>query len=211
MSTQSSVVATTNDKRRLRGEKSKQAIIDSAIRCIATQGLRNATLDKVAQRARVSRALLVFHFKSKIGMLTAVLKHMHHVYVGGWALARSEGESTADHLLALLEYDIRFACEHPDLLAVWHAFWGEARGSTLYREIGHPSDKGFEDELSRLLSQLADEGGYGDIDIAATQTALWAMLFGLWRNTHLLHDDADYDTGMKALRFFLSRVFPNHF
>ena len=65
--------------------------------------------------------------------------------------------------------------------------------------------------LSKLLEQVSDEGGYEEFDLQATETALSAMLFGLWRNTHLLHDEADYETGMKALRFFLHKVLPGHF
>ena len=68
------------DKRRLKGEKTKQAIIKAAIACIARQGLHDATLERVAQKAKVSKALVAFHFKSKTGMLAAVLIHQETVF-----------------------------------------------------------------------------------------------------------------------------------
>lgn len=200
------------DKRRLRGEKSKKAIIKAAIGAIAEQGLRGATLERVAHKAEVSRALVVFHFKSKTGMLTAVLNHVGNVYADGWdALLSTSGISTSDQLLRLLEYDVRFASERPDFLSVWHAFWGEAKGSSLYREVSYPRDERYESDLRKLLGDLAEEGGYENIDVSAVETGMFAMLFGLWRNSHLALDANDYDTGMQAIRVYLSKLFPRHY
>ena len=199
------------DKRRLRGEKSKNAIVDAAIASIAARGLRSLTLDRVAQQAEVSRALVVFHFKSKTGMLTAVLAHMSRLYSQGWDEALAASDATSDKLLKLLEYDVQFASEQPELLSVWHAFWGEARGSSLYREVSHPSDERYERDLRRLLDELAVEGDYQDLDITAVGTGISAMLFGLWRNSHLVQGPNDYEYGMRALRVYLQKIFPKHY
>ena len=200
------------DKRRVKGEKSRKAIVNAAIACIAKQGLRHATLDRVADKAKVSRALVVFHFKSKTGMLTAVLNQLGSVYAEGWDATLSiNGIPTSDKLLRSLEYDVRFASERPDFLSVWHAFWGEAKGSSLYREVSHPRDLRFEGDLRKLLSDLVEEGEYDDIDVSAVETGLFAMLFGLWRDSHLTHNSHDYDKSMGAVRVYLHKVFPKHY
>ena len=59
----------TLDKRRVRGEQSRQLILQAAISSVAALGLGKTTLDRVAERADTSRALVVFHFKSKNGLL----------------------------------------------------------------------------------------------------------------------------------------------
>ena len=181
------IPAPSADKRKLRGERSRKEIVDSAIACIASSGLRAATLENVAQRAGVSRALVVFHFRSRTGLLTAVLKYMHEVFTGGWDAELVTEDSTSQKLIKLLEYDVRFASEQPDLLAVWHAFWGEAGGGTLYREYGHPHDERYGSDLGRLLNDLIREGGYKELDISAIEHGLTAMLFGLWRGSHIHH------------------------
>ncbi|MEM7292976.1 MAG: TetR family transcriptional regulator, partial [Pseudomonadota bacterium] len=64
------------DKRRARGEESRKAILQAAISSIAALGLSNLTLDRVAERAGISRALVVFHFKSKNKLTEEVLAYL---------------------------------------------------------------------------------------------------------------------------------------
>jgi AcrR family transcriptional regulator len=200
------------DKRRLKGEKTKQAIVKSAISSIARQGLHDATLERVAQKAKVSKALVAFHFKSKTGMLAAVLDHQETVFEKGWdAILAGNSISTSEKLLELLEYDVRFSVEHRDFISVWHAFWGEAKGSSLYRKLSHPRDERYESNARRLLSTLVKEGPYDDINVTAVERGINAMMFGIWRDSHLAHGPNDYNNGMQAIYVYLHKVFPQHY
>jgi AcrR family transcriptional regulator len=58
-----SVAEKTADKRRVRGEESRKLILKAAVDSIATMGLGKLTLDRVADRAGISRGLVVFHIK----------------------------------------------------------------------------------------------------------------------------------------------------
>ena len=200
------------DKRRLKGERSKQAIVKSAISCIARQGLHGATLERVAQKAKVSKALVAFHFKSKTGMLAAVLIHQETVFENGWdAILAGNSISTSEKLLELLEYDVRFSVEHRDFISVWHAYWGEAKGSSLYRKLSRPRDERYESDVRRLLSNLTEEGTYDDINVTAVERGINAMMFGIWRDSHLTHGPNDYNNGIQAMYVYLHKLFPKHY
>ena len=200
------------DKRRLKGERSKQAIVKSAISCIARQGLHDATLERVAQKAKVSKALVAFHFKSKTGMLAAVLIHQETVFENGWdAILAGNSISTSEKLLELLEYDVRFSVEHRDFISVWHAYWGEAKGSSLYRKLSRPRDERYESDVRRLLSNLTEEGKYDDINVTAVERGINAMMFGIWRDSHLTHGPNDYNNGIQAMYVYLHKLFPQHY
>lgn len=200
------------DGRRIRGEESRKAIIMAAVACIAAHGLRHTTLDRVARMAGVSRALVVFHFKSKNRMLTHVLNHLGAIYSAGWdAILSADDPDTAGKILRLVDYDVGFAKDRPDFLSVWYAFWGEANGSTLYRDVSFPRDERYARDLRRLLERLIEEGAYDDMDAAAIETGIFAMMFGLWLRVHLNPRPDDYERGMRALTIFLGRVFPRHF
>jgi AcrR family transcriptional regulator len=202
----------SKDRRRRRGAESRHAIIEAAIACIATRGLCSTTLDRVAERARVSRALVVFHFKSKNRMLVDVLNYLSSGYSAGWDAALAHEDSTpSETVLRLLEYDVRFASEKPDYLSVWHAFWGEAKGSTLYREVIFPRDERYGRDLRTVLGALIKQGGYDRVDPKAVETGLMAMLFGLWLSAHLNSTANHYSHSMRALRIYLASVFPRHF
>ena len=152
------------DGRRVRGERTKRVIIDSLIDCIASRGLRNTTMDSVAERANVSRALVVFHFKSRNKMHIDLLNHLGARFSDGWNAVLSDDSGTpSERLLRLLEYDVGFASEHPKFLAVWYAFWGEAKGSTLYREVGFPRDQRYMKDVRALLLELVRDGAYGQL------------------------------------------------
>lgn len=200
------------DLRRRRGEASRQAIIEAAIASIASGGLCNMTLDRVAERARVSRALVVFHFKSKSRMLVDVLNHMEAEFSAGWdEILNRPDQTPSETLLNLLEFDVRFGRDRPDYLSVWNAFWGEANGSTLYREVILPRDERYGRDLRALIAALVEDGGYDRVDPKATETGIMAMLFGLWLNAHVNPTPDYYSRSMHVLRVYLASVFPRHF
>jgi AcrR family transcriptional regulator len=200
------------DRRRRRGAASRQAIIEAAIVCIATRGLCTTTLDRVAERAQVSRALVVFHFKSKSRMLVDVLNYLSIEYSAGWdAILARQGASPSETILRLLEYDVGFASERPDYLSVWHAFWGEAKGSTLYREVIFPRDERYGRDLRTVLGALIKESKYDGVDAKAMETGIMAMLFGLWLSAHLKPTPDHYSHSMRVLQVYLASVFPRHF
>jgi AcrR family transcriptional regulator len=112
-----------------RTETSKKQIIDAAIDVIAQRGLGKSTLQNIAERAGVSSALVVFHFKSKDNLMKAVLGHLTTVYEAGWEQSLQPAEDrAAKRLMRLISYDLEFPGKHPKYLAAWYAFWGEAMG-----------------------------------------------------------------------------------
>jgi len=166
----------------------------------------------VAKKAKVSKALVAFHFKSKTGMLTAVLDHQETMFENGWnTILAGNSVSTSAKLLELLDYDVRFSIEHRDYISVWHAYWGEPEGSSLYRNLSQSRDERYEKDVRRLLSILTEEGNYNDINITAIERGITAMMFGIWRDSHLAHAPDDYSNGMQAIYAYLQKVFPLHY
>lgn len=200
------------DGRRARGETSRRAIIEAAVACIAENGLCDTTLNRVAQGANVSRSLVIFHFKSKDGLLVDVLNYLGADYTRGWdAALADDGAPTNERLFRLLEFDLRFAAERPDILSVWHSFWGEAKGSTLYREVAFPRDQGYRKDLTDLLRLLADEGEYTDVEPETVEAGIWSMTLGLWLDAHLNPGFDIYTRGLQVINVYLQAVFPRHF
>jgi len=197
------------DRRRIRGEESRKLILQAAISSIAALGLSPMTLDRVAERADVSRALVVFHFKSKNNLIGEVLHYLGNQYSSGWdAVVNDNKGSSMLKILRLVDYDIRFACENPQYVSAWHAFWGESKGNLLYHEFAVPRDERYEGEIKQLLAQVIDEGGYDKRELPSITTGLFAMMFGIWIESHLNPGPDDYDRNTKAARLFLSKVFP---
>jgi len=201
----------TMDKRRVRGEQSRQLILQAAISSVSALGLGKTTLDRIAERAGTSRALVMFHFKSKSGLLEEVLSYLGACYAEGWnAIPDESSLSNIERILRMVEYDIRFAYEHPEYVSAWHAFWGEAKGNLLYQKISSSRDEGYADDLERLVVAIIKEGGYDKKEQKPISMALRAMLFGVWVESHLSLNPEDCERYLKAVRLFLEKVFPDH-
>lgn len=201
--------AKTTDKRRLRGEESRKLILQAAIDSIATRGLGNLTLDRVAEKAGISRGLVVFHFKSKNNLIEEVLEYLGRQYSGGWhAILAEEGQNSIVKLLRLIDYDIRFACENPKYVSTWQAFWGDIKGNQLFHEKVVPRDEGYAADMALLLDKISDEGGYEKKDLPLVTRGLFAMMFGIWTQLHLNPGPDDYTTNMQAIRLYISKMFP---
>jgi TetR/AcrR family transcriptional repressor of bet genes len=174
--------------------------------------LRNTTLDTVAERAKVSRSLVVFHFKSKNKMHIDLLNYLGAQFGAGWDAVLANGHGTpGERLLKLLEFDVGFASQHPKFLAVWFAFWGQAKGSTLYHEVGFPRDRRYKQDVRDLLQELVKAGANDHVDVPALNKGIEAMLFGLWLDAHLHPSPDHHAVGMRAIKAYLSTLFPGQF
>ena len=198
----------TKDKRRKKGAESRKLIIDAAISCIAQQGLCDTTLDDVANKAAVSRALVVFHFKSKTQMMSAVLEEISTIYKRNWDQIFSIADSPADKLLKLIAYDVRLPIDKPELVSVWHAFWGDAKG--LYKQLNSSRDKKYEQDLNQLINEINLQGNYSH-DPKLITAVLTALLLGLWWEAHVNPDTYEFDYSMSMITSILHIHFPSHF
>ena len=199
----------TLDKRRSRGIETRNQILASAITCIATKGLSKTTLDRVAELANVSRALVVFHFKSKNQLFSAALDYLGKAYATGWdAVAFRQHASPMEKLLDLVEFDVRFAYQNPEYVSAWHAFWGEANGNSLYAEQSAPRDARYAKVFQSLIAEQLENEGRDREQVPYISHALFCMLFGIWVTSHLKPDPDGLEYGLATARTFLKNAFP---
>ena len=199
-----------HDKRKLKGAETKRLLVQSAISTIATLGLSQLTLDKVAESVGVSRANVIFHFQTKHQLIEEALLFLSHSYQQGRdKIAYQKYKSTMAKVLAILDYDIRFAHENQQYISAWHAFWGESQGSEMYKIISVPRDKGYARDLQKLLSILIEENDCKKSELQTITATLTAIQFGIWVKIHLNPEADDLKIGKKSVRLFLSKVFPN--
>jgi TetR/AcrR family acrAB operon transcriptional repressor len=59
-------------KTKAEAARTRQALLDGALRCFDRQGIAGSTLDDIAREARVTKGALYWHFPGKGGMFRAV-------------------------------------------------------------------------------------------------------------------------------------------
>ena len=205
------VAGTAADKRKIRGQESRSQILLSAVDRIAALGLGKLTLDRVAEHAGISRGLVVFHFKSKDRLIEEVLQFLTDEYDREWsAVVGQPGGDSLDKLLRLVDFDINYCFDNPLYIAAWHAFWGEARGNSMFKRVGLPTESKQLSELDTVLADMIREGGHSDEDMKMVSASLAVMLYGIWIDSHIDPRPFYRDIYRRSVRHYLSHVFPGH-
>ena len=115
-------------------EKRRHQLINATIDAIAERGFSDTTLETVSKGAGLSHGTINFHFKSKDLLFIETLKFLAQEHYEHWRASLSEaGPTPREQLIALIETDFAPAICNPRKLAVWFAFWGEAKARPAYR------------------------------------------------------------------------------
>jgi len=132
----------------------RQQIIAATIDSISRHGFAETTVATVAREAGVSQGILIFHFKTKEALLVETLAFLAEEYGEIWrkALDAAPPDPVA-RILAMVESDFHSRICTRKKVAVWHAFYGEAKSRPTYLEICGQRDA----ERSAILSDLCAE------------------------------------------------------
>ncbi len=190
----------------------RRQLIDSTVDSIAKRGFAGTTLANVADGAGLSRGIVNFHFQSKETLLVETLRHLAEEYREAWtgAVAKA-GPGPADKLAALIETDFDpTVCSHKKI-AVWYAFWGEAKSRPTYVELCHAEDLEQYEAMRDLCAAVVEDGGYGAVDPELVARGLGAMSDGLWQDLLIERRQFDRQTAKRTCFAYLASVFPRHF
>jgi TetR/AcrR family transcriptional repressor of bet genes len=199
-------------KRAEKKEATRQKLIAATLDSLASSGYAETTLSKVSKRAGVSRGLVNFHFDSKEHLLIEALKYLIEEYRQFWEKAVTRpGLTPVQRMLGLLDADFHPQVCNRKKIAVWYAFWGEARSRPTYLDVCASADRAFASMIGDLCRDLADDGGDESVDPAAVAHGLRTMIDGLWLEALLTPEQFDRVAAKRACLQFLSGVFPRQF
>ncbi len=193
-------------------ERRRQQLIDSTVSSIAKRGLSDTTMGDVAKGAKLSHGIVNFHFTSKDQLLVETLRSVTEEYRTVWTRAVDKaGPGVGDKLAALYLADLDPAICTRKKVAVWYAFYGEAKSRPIYREICDARDQERVDAGAELVRRIIEEGGYRHLEAEATARGLDAMTDGIWLDVLLSPGKFDREGAREIVRTFLACLFPKHF
>lgn len=176
-------------------ELRRRQLVEATIDCIAERGLAETRIADVAARAGMSVGLVNFHFDSKKTLLAETLGYLADEYRQAWIAARAgAGDDPSAQLEALILMHFSPAICNPRRVAVWFAFFGEARSRPVYQELCQRYDNEYREQLTALIGQLVDDSGRA----RRAAVTLESLLDGLWQNILLSPDQLSADDGCRA-------------
>lgn len=186
----------------------RQQLVDATIESINTAGFAGTTLAKVAAIAGVSQGIVVFHFGTKERLLVATLQFLAEEYRDAWVAALAEaGDDPVERLCAFMLVDLWPRLVSRKKLAVWHAFYGEAKAHPIYLDICGVAD----DEHTKALHGLvADMTGLASPELERAVSVIEGLSDGIWLRMLLSYGGFDRASALAALSHQLECLFPDH-
>ncbi|MDG1708933.1 MAG: TetR family transcriptional regulator C-terminal domain-containing protein [Emcibacteraceae bacterium] len=189
----------------------RRQLIEAAISSIAKRGLGDTTLSHVSNTAGLSQGIVNLHFTSKENLLNETIKYIRSEYEENWRKALEKSPSDpASQLAALLKSDYQSKVADVKKLAVWFAFWGEAKSRPTYKKISQERVADYSDIMKEILERLIEEGKYEDINIPVLVDGIVAMADGLWLNILISAKGFKRGDAEKTMMQYLCQIFPKH-
>lgn len=205
------VLQKTHPTRRAAKGVRKRQLIEAAISSIAKRGLSDTTLAHVSQKAGLSQGIINLHFTNKENLLYETLKFIRQEYEENWHSALENApDDPAGKLAVLLKSDYKKQVADLKKLAVWFAFWGEAKSRPTYKKICVERVADYSMILEKLLLDLIKEGEYEDIDVTILSEGIVAMADGLWLNLLISSENFKRRDAEKVMMQYLCQIFPKH-
>lgn len=199
-------------RRALPKEVRRKQLIQATMESIAENGLSGTTMATVTRKAGLSMGIANLHFESKDKMLVETLQYVTDEYSNGQMDILTSGKYTtiAEKIQAILDFDLSPKVLHKSKLAVWVAFWGEAKARPTYQRIRTQADIQSENAFRDLFQGAIDEGGYADTDADMLARGYTALVDGLWLDLLVSPKQFNRSKAMKIARHYLASAFPQH-
>lgn len=199
------------DRRDLRRLRREAQLVDAALECISTLGLRDTTVQNVAARADMAVGSINQYFESKELLFTAALRHLSEEFESAWRRGLEEaGGDPAVRLRRFVEcYFEPGICQRKNI-AVWFAFWGEVKARPQYRAVCAGYDRLHDEVLESLCRDLIAAGAYAVPGPAAAAKIIASTCHGLWLELLTGSDGLKRVELAVLARSSLAALFPRH-
>lgn len=152
-------------------------IVDAVIDTVAQHGISGTTLALVASAAGVSQGVLIFHFRSKEGLLAATLRSQNADYRQRWQACLA-GVDHLQQVLGLIRTDFSPTVCSRRALALWFAFWGEAAAQPVYQSLCEEAERDRAEAMLQACRDLVAARGGPDPELLAR--SIDSLTDGLW-------------------------------
>jgi len=195
-----------------RDARRRRELIEATITSISKHGLSQTTVAKVAEIAGLSAGIVSFYFRTKDALLLATLEHIDLEFERRQQdVLERAGDDPVRQLEAMIDVYFDPEVSDPGRVAVWVAFWGEARSREAYLRVCGGRDEAEERLIVALFKKIAQQGNHDRLDPTALGLAYYHLVSSLPEN--MLEDAVPFDfEGAKATcRSFLASIFPAEF
>ncbi len=150
----------------------RERILDAAVERIASDGIDAVRIARIAMDARVSTALVHYHFATREALLAEALEHSFET--AGDVRAEGGSMDPAARLRAMIDQCLPLPGELERDWVLWVELW--------LRAVRHPELRPTAAKLYKRMNvwfrRAIEEGGFGDVDAGAIADRTLALIDG---------------------------------
>jgi TetR/AcrR family transcriptional repressor of bet genes len=196
--------------------RTRAAILRATIAVIAKHSLSGTTVQLVAEAAKVAPGTVILHFQKKDALLLTALEQIAVEFEDARRAAlETAGGDPVKALEAIIDVSLDPKVSDPANVAVWYAFWGEAKSRKLYMERIGSYDTVSQDEIDRLFSEIITKGnsgsGYRHLHAEALALGFSGLLEWQWQEILVSGRSFDRAAAKRNARAYLASIFPQEF
>jgi TetR/AcrR family transcriptional repressor of bet genes len=192
--------------------RTRAAILRATIAVIAKHSLSGTTVQLVAEAAKVAPGTVILHFQKKDALLLAALEQVALEFEAARRAALEEaGDDPVAALKAIIDVSLDPKVSDPANVAVWYAFWGEAKARKLYLERIGSYDTVCQDGLDHLFAEMIRRSGYRHLNAEALAMGFSGLLEWQWQEILVSGRSFDRDAAKQTARAYLASIFPQEF
>ena len=193
-------------------EVRRQQLIEATLDSLAENGISGTTMAAVTGRAGLSMGIVSLHFESKDNLLTSTLRYLSEEIRDAWVnIHRNETLTVTERLRGIVAASFDAHISSTTKIAVWFAFFGEAKYRQVYRDMVEEFDDERTDAIEELCAEIMTDGGYTDISPEILATTIECLCDGLWLNMILYPEWLTPVSAETQVMDLLARHFPKHF
>jgi AcrR family transcriptional regulator len=99
-------------------ERTRQKILDAALRLFADHGYAGASTQAIIEASRVTKPVLYYHFGSKAGLFRAVVDRAENQLLEMISRIKGEVKNTPERLVEICAAMFQFACDRPEVMSL---------------------------------------------------------------------------------------------
>ena len=166
-------------------QRNRSAILDAALEAFSKHGFKGATLDQIAEAAGLSKPNLLYYFRSKEAIHTALLERLLENWLDPLIALDGEGDPVPE-LMAYAQRKLIMSRDYPRESRL---FANEIlQGAPRIKDILGGELKTLVDEKAAIISGWSDAGKIAKVDP-------YHLIFSIWAFTQHY---ADFDVQVRA-------------
>jgi AcrR family transcriptional regulator len=172
-------------------ENRKEDIFTAAVACFNENGYYKASMDMIAERARMTKRGLYYHFKSKDQLFIELFKYMNRKYyaqIPAYVTAISDPEERMMHFVEIAN---KVLMENTDFLKFTHEFMSIGLRKPAIREVMTSYYNDQVEKVQKTIENGIKSGKFIQIDSKAIARAIVLITIGAFNAYFTL--DTDFD------------------